>query len=163
MKTNELSEEYIRKHCPHCDNKSEAYKYLLEETQNFYIVCDAHPLTKGHILIIPKKHLSSIGEYSASLYGEFVNLYQKVAYFLLKEFGSVSTFEHGKLGQTVFHSHVHFLPFEGTARDIVADENILTKLESISEIKPLFKKQEGYLYLSIVNDKKVVDRDFSAP
>ncbi|MBU1000029.1 HIT domain-containing protein [Patescibacteria group bacterium] len=61
------------------------------------MVCDANPVVGGHILIIPKSHLSCIGEYSKNLFKEFLNLYKKVSEFLLKAYGSVSTFEHGKL------------------------------------------------------------------
>lgn len=159
----ELSEEYIRKHCPHCDHKSEAYKYLLEETESFYIVCDVHPITKGHILIIPKQHLSCIGEYPDNTYKELENLYQKVSDFLSQEYGSVSSFEHGKLSQTVFHSHVHFIPFKGTSSDIVPEENKLNRIDSLSKIKPIFKKHGGYLFFSIGNDKWMVDTTLAAP
>lgn len=161
---NELSEEYIRKHCPHCDPNAEAYKYLLEKTANFSIVCDPHPITKGHILIIPKQHLSCIGEYPENLYKEFLALYKKVSSFLSKEYDSVSSFEHGKFGQTVFHSHVHFIPYYDNPVAIVPEgENKLTKIKDLSKLKSLFKNQGGYLFFSIGNNKWVVDSKLTVP
>ncbi len=162
--TNKLSEEYIKAHCPHCDLKSYAYRYLLEETKNFSVVCDAHPIIEGHILIIPKQHLSCIGEYPEDIYNEFIDLFKKVSEFLLKQYGSVSAFEHGKLGQTIFHSHIHFIPFKGKPTDIVPEGlNKLKKINNLSELKNIFKEQGGYLFFSIGNDKWIVDKSLAVP
>jgi diadenosine tetraphosphate (Ap4A) HIT family hydrolase len=150
----ELSEEYIRAHCPHCNPNSEAYKYLLDRTNNFSIVCDPHPITKGHILIIPKEHYSCIGEYPNDVYREFLNLYKKVSDFVKKEYGSVSTFEHGKFGQTVFHSHVHFMPFNGKPTNIIPEgEDKLTVIDDLSKLKDELEKDGGYLFFSIEDNK----------
>ena len=152
--TDELSEEHIKKHCPHCDTSSEAYKYLLERTDNFSVVCDAHPITEGHILIIPKQHLSCVGEYPENLYKDFLILYKKVSEFLFKIYGSISSFEHGKFGQTVFHSHIHLIPFKGRVADIIPEGNDkLTVLNDLSEIRNIFKEYGGYLFLSIEDNK----------
>lgn len=161
---NKLSEEYLKQHCPHCDFNSEAYKYLLERTANFSIVCDAHPITEGHILIIPKQHLSCIGEYPKDIYGEFMVIYQKIADFLSKEYYSFSSFEHGKFGQTVFHSHVHFIPFNDDPTAIVPEgESKLTKIAYLSELQSMFKKHGGYLFFSIGNNKWAVDIGLTVP
>lgn len=108
-----LLEQDIREHCPHCDPASQAFLDALEETANFRVVCDHHPLVEGHILIIPKQHLSSAGEYPGPVFQEFLSLYGKTSEFIRQNYGTVSGFEHGKIGQTVFHSHVHLLPFDG--------------------------------------------------
>ena len=62
--------------CPHCNKDSPALKNLLKETENFRVVCDIHPLTEGHILIISKKHLSCVGDYPENIYQEFISLYK---------------------------------------------------------------------------------------
>ncbi|MBU1000116.1 HIT domain-containing protein [Patescibacteria group bacterium] len=160
----ELSEEYISAHCPHCDSAAEALTYLLEETDNFRIVCGVHPVTEGHILIIPKSHLSCIGEYPEDVYKEFLTLYQKVSDYLLKEYGSVSSFEHGKFGQTVFHSHIHLLPFKGDLEAIIPEgKEKVTSINNLSELKRIFKKHSGYLFFSIGGDKWVVDVSLIVP
>lgn len=162
--SNELTEEYIKKNCPHCNFYSEAYKYLLEQTDNFSIVCDVHPITEGHILIIPKQHFSCVGEYLEDLYQGFITLYQKVSEFLVKQYGSVSSFEHGKFGQTVFHSHIHLIPFQGEPTDIVPEGlQKLTKINNLSQLKSYFKNHGGYLFFSIGNDRWVVDKYLAVP
>jgi len=160
----DFSEEAIRTNCPHCDLNSTAYTYLLERTDNFSIVCDANPIVEGHILIIPKTHVSCIGEYSEELFKEFMELDKKVSQFVSSEYGYVSSFEHGVFGQTVFHSHVHYIPFNGKPTDIIPEgEDKLTKIQSLDELKPFLKKDGGYLFFSIGKDQWVVDPQIAAP
>lgn len=160
----DLSEKSIIVNCPHCHLDSNAFNYILEKTKNFYIVCDTNPLTEGHILIIPKEHLSCVGAYSSLLYNEFLILNKTVIRFLLNEYGKVSSFEHGKFGQTVFHSHVHYVPFNGLPSDIVPEgKEKLTRLNDFSELKKLYDKEGGYLFFSIGNHMWSVDKGIAAP
>lgn len=153
-----LSEEHIREHCPHCDPASDAFTDLLEETEHFRIVCDYHSIVEGHILIIPKQHLSCVGEYPKELFEEFVEHYENVVVFVKKHYGSVSTFEHGKIGQTVFHSHIHFLPYAGDPIVIVPEgRDHLVALPSFVELQRLFKQYGRYLFFSIGDLAWVVD------
>jgi len=155
-----LSEEHIKKHCPFDDSDSIAFTYLLEETSDFRITCDYNPLKEGHILIVPKEHVLSIGEYSDELFNNFLKIYQKVSKFILLNYGFVSTFEHGKIGQTVFHSHVHLLPFDGNPLDIIPEGK--NYIEEIGEIDDLKGKTE-YLFFSIGDKKWTVNTEIGAP
>jgi diadenosine tetraphosphate (Ap4A) HIT family hydrolase len=159
-----ISEEEIGKNCPHCDPASEAFEDLLEETANFRVVSDHHPLCAGHILIIPKEHLSCVGEYSSEILAEFVRQYQIVSAFVLKQFGSVATFEHGKIGQTVFHSHVHILPFDGSPNAIIPEGiSHCTHLAELEDLHSIFDAQGRYLFFSIGNRSWTVDTTLGAP
>jgi diadenosine tetraphosphate (Ap4A) HIT family hydrolase len=152
------------KDCPHCNLDSQAYRHHLGKTENFYIVADAHPLMEGHILIIPKEHISCVGEYPSVLLEEFEAVYKKVCIFIKDEYGSVSTFEHGKLGQTVFHSHVHILPFKGKPEDIMPEGNDKTEtISAISELTKVFESKGQYLFFSIENQMWLVDTDLGFP
>ena len=161
---NDLSEENIRLNCPHCDQTSDAYTYLLETTQFFSVVCDYHPLLEGHLLIIPKKHLSCVGEYPEPLYQEFISLYKKYSEFIKSEYGAVSSFEHGKFGQSVFHSHIHLLPYDGNPKDIVPEgQAYLSKIENLSELKSILKRDGGYLFFSIGREDWIVEKNLTSP
>ena len=160
----DLSEKVIKANCPHCDPFSQAFRYPLETTEDFYIVCDSHPIVEGHILIIPKIHISCIAEYPQNLSEKFIQLNSKIIKFLLKEYKKVSSFEHGNFGQTVFHSHVHYLPFQGLANDIVPEgKQYLIKFNDLSELIPLYKKEKGYLFFSINQEFWSVDKNIAAP
>jgi diadenosine tetraphosphate (Ap4A) HIT family hydrolase len=160
----DLSEEAIRKNCPHCSIDSQAYFSPLEETKNFHIICDAHPLEEGHILVIPKAHVSCIGVYDPALLAEFKEIHDQVSKFVLTTYGSVATFEHGVFGQTVFHSHIHYLPFTGSSEEIVPEgKDNCMQLNDLSGLQQLFQKEGGYLFFSIGDNMWTVNAELTKP
>ena len=159
-----LSEEHIRTHCPHCDPDSDAFSDSLFETENFRIVCDHHPIIEGHILIIPKEHFSCLGDYPEPIFSEFIDQYERMKKFIFEQYGCVSTFEHGKIGQTVFHSHVHLLPYKGDPLVIVPEgRDHLVALPSFVELQKLYEQYGRYLFFSINDLAWVVDPSLTAP
>lgn len=150
--------------CPHCNKKSFALKNLLKETKNFWIVCDVHPLIEGHILIIPKKHLSSVGEYPVKLYQEYISLYKFFSDFIKKEYKSISTFEHGKIGQTVFHSHTHLFPYSGKPETIIPEgKKFIKSVKNLDSLKNFFDRDRKYLFFSIGKNMWLVDTKLGIP
>jgi len=84
--------------------------------------------------------------------------------FVLDNFGSVSIFEHGKFGQTIFHLHVHYLPFKGRASDIVTEGgDKIFSIKSNENLQKFLQKDGGYLYLSIGNEKWIVTPSLTSP
>ncbi len=154
----DLTEEGLRKKCPHCDPNSFALKHKLETTENFYVVCDVHPLCQGHILIIPKQHFACIGVYPNELLDEVQKLYVRVKTFIKSIYGSVSTFEHGITGQTVFHSHIQMFPYAGSINAIIPEgHKYIFHIDDIAELGNLFAENQQYLFVSIGESKWVVD------
>lgn len=154
----------LKENCSHCDPRSFALKYPLEVTNNFWVVCDVHPIIEGHILIIPKKHIVCVGAYPKELFQEFIVLYYKISQFIQKTYGKVSSFEHGKIGQTVFHSHVHLLPYKGNPTTIIPEgETKFFKIDDLSQLINIFNKDSQYLFFSIGGNKWVVDTAIGAP
>jgi diadenosine tetraphosphate (Ap4A) HIT family hydrolase len=159
-----VSEPAVREECPHCDTSSSAFRYPLAETAGFHVVCDAHPLTEGHILVIPREHVSCIGAYAAPLFEEFLDVHAQVEAFLASHYGAVATFEHGRYGQTVFHSHLHLLPFSGRPEDVVPEgPEKLTPLDALSDLRAAYERAGGYLYFSLGRNGWLVDLDLAAP
>lgn len=167
MDYTDFSEQNIKTNCPHCDTKSHVFEFPLEKItkpNNFYILCDPNPIVEGHTLVIPKAHLSCIGEYGDELMSELYNIDTTMRDFLAKSYGSVAVFEHGIFGQTVFHSHIHYLPFTGSPTDIVPEgTDNLTRLSGLEDLKALYKKDGGYLYMSIGSDMYAVNPNLQAP
>lgn len=150
--------------CIHCDEKSFALENPLETTDHFRIVADVHPLTEGHLLIIPKDHITCAGAFPQELFTEFVGLYEKFSRFIKKTYGEVSSFEHGITGQTVFHAHVHILPFAGKPADIVPEgAKTLFPIKSIRELPDVFERDGRYLFFSIGEHPFLVDTAISVP
>lgn len=160
----DYSEQAIRQNCPHCDRKGFAFEFLIEETEHFSVTCDAHPLCEGHLLIIPKRHTCCIGTYTQEEFAEFVPLYTRVSNWVAKHYEKVATFEHGKIGQTVFHSHVHLLPFSGKVLRIVPEGiDKLRPHQFMEALSPLYQQAGGYLYFSIGHHRWTVDPELGQP
>lgn len=84
------------------------------EDENFNVILDVSPATKGHALILPKAHYADIHEMPAELLAEAIQVAQKVimhatpilgcdGYNVLQNNGTAA-------GQTVFHYHMHLIP-----------------------------------------------------
>lgn len=152
--------------CPHCApvGSTSVLRHLLEETAHFRLVHDAHPITEGHLLIIPKHHLPCIGACNEALFREFRELYDRSKVRLGKICGHVSTFEHGVIGQTVFHAHVHILPYGGTPESIVTEgRSHCTPLEDLSVLSDIFEREGKYLFFSTNGEQWLVDTALGKP
>lgn len=149
--------------CLHCNPVDSSLEYRLLETKSFRIVADVHPLTEGHVLIIPKSHLSCVGEFSSTIFNEFESLYKQFSIFLRATYGKISTFEHGKIGQTVFHAHMHLLPYSGSIEKIVPNVTSLYSVNDIKETQKYFHKDGQYLFVSVNDQAWMVDASLGKP
>lgn len=159
-----LSEETKQDDCKFCNVSLLQSYYPLEETEDFAIACDGYALSEGHIRIMPKTHIPCVGAFDENLFNEFLVLDKKVKNFLKSNYGSIATFEHGVLGQTIFHAHVHYLPFVGTPVDVMPEgQNYYQKLNDLADLNILYKEQGGYLYFGIDNEMWTVDPKLAKP
>ena len=114
------------------------------EDDEFKVILDASPASKGHALILPKEHYADIYEIDEKTAGHAMQLAKKLAKHMtdvLKCDGfNIVQNNHEIAGQTVFHFHMHLIPrYEGdqvgitwkpgTLTDEVKNE-ILEKLKS---------------------------------
>lgn len=85
---------------------------LIAETTNLIAFKDIAPLSKVHLLVIPKKHYRDVAELSASNPAQLSEL-MSLAIKLAGEFTNGSfklQFNTGaEAGQTIFHAHAHVL------------------------------------------------------
>lgn len=84
------------------------------EDEQFRVILDAAPATKGHALILPKNHYANIYEIDENVAADAMKLAKKLivefkeklgcdGYNLVQNNGEVA-------GQTVFHFHMHLIP-----------------------------------------------------
>ena len=94
------------------------------EDDDFNVILDASPATKGHALILPKEHYANIYEMDEELLGKAAKLAKKIithekevlgcdGYNIVQNNGEVA-------GQTVFHFHMHLIPryADGVVTDV---------------------------------------------
>ena len=86
----------------------------LYEDENFRVILDLGPASKGHALILPKSHAANIYELSDEMAAKAMILAKKMATAMtaaLKCDGFNIVQNNGECaGQTVFHFHMHIIP-----------------------------------------------------
>lgn len=86
----------------------------LYEDDDFRVILDLGPASKGHALILPKAHAANIYELPDELAGKAMILAKHMATKLteaLKCDGFNIVQNNGEIaGQTVFHFHMHLIP-----------------------------------------------------
>ena len=84
------------------------------ENNDFRVIFDIAPASKGHCLIVPKQHYSDVFEMDKEVGGRLFALATDVARSLKKELnceGMNIVQNNGTIaGQTVFHFHLHLIP-----------------------------------------------------
>lgn len=97
----------------------------LHEDEDFRVIMDLGPATKGHALILPKKHAANIYEISEEDLTKAVLLAKKMAGKMTEALGcdgfNIVQNNGTAAGQTVFHFHMHLIPrYEGDGASVAA-------------------------------------------
>ena len=87
---------------------------VLAESELSVAVLDSFPVSKGHALIVPRRHAVTIWEMTPDEYADAFMLVREVKEVLQKKF-EPQGFNVGvncgeAAGQSVFHAHVHVIP-----------------------------------------------------
>lgn len=86
----------------------------LYEDEDFRVILDLGPATKGHALILPKEHHANLYELPEEAAGKVMKLAKKMAGIMTERLGCEGfnlVQNNGDLaGQTVFHFHMHLIP-----------------------------------------------------
>jgi histidine triad (HIT) family protein len=98
--------------------RGELPSYKVYEDENVLAFLDIHPVSPGHVLVVPKEHATNIFDISSESWGRVQETARKVAIALEKATGAdcvnlmMNNREHA--GQVVDHAHVHLIPrFKG--------------------------------------------------
>ena len=95
-------------------SRGEISSKRIYENENFFAIRDVNPKTKGHSLIISKKHFENILVMPQTLGTELIDAIKKTSLIVMKEnncdgFNVVQN-NAESAGQVVKHFHVHILP-----------------------------------------------------
>ncbi|OGK25028.1 hypothetical protein A3A46_04290 [Candidatus Roizmanbacteria bacterium RIFCSPLOWO2_01_FULL_37_13] len=98
--------------CPFC-NFQELIKTneVIFTSKNFYCIKDIKPISRGHILIIPYKHIREINALSSLLFNDLLLTIKKASSHLKKKYKQTPLiFINNKNDQSVNHLHIHLIP-----------------------------------------------------
>ena len=103
----------------------------LYEDEDFRVILDLGPATKGHALILPKNHFANLFEIPEDMDAKAFILAKKIAKKMKDVFGcdGVNIVQNNGVaaGQTVFHFHIHLIPrYEGDHAGVTWTPGTLT-------------------------------------
>ena len=111
----------------------------LYEDDDFRVILDLGPATKGHALILPKEHYANLYELPEETAGEAMKLAKRMVVKMTERLGCEGfnlVQNNGDLaGQTVFHFHMHMIPrYQADGQKIGWEPQDITQ-EELEEIK----------------------------
>ncbi len=99
------------KPCPFCNLPAER---IVLESERALVIRDGFPVSPGHTLIIPRRHVRSFFEASPEEVGEMLELLRKAKDGLQAELEpdgfNIGINDGEAAGQTVPHLHLHLIP-----------------------------------------------------
>ena len=103
----------------------------LYEDEDFRVILDLGPASKGHALILPKAHAANIYEISDEMAAKAMVLAKKMATKMTDALGcdgfNIVQNNGEQAGQTVFHFHMHLIPrYKGDKVGITWEPGTLT-------------------------------------
>lgn len=90
--------------------KGEIPAYKVYEDENTFAFLDIHPLTEGHVLVVPKKQVEFIWDLEPTDYQALMEAVQKIGKHLRKVMDAPYVGVE-VVGIDVPHTHVHVVPF----------------------------------------------------
>jgi len=97
--------------CPFCD--VDASRIQLENEVGIAIL-DAFPVSEGHLLVVPKKHVASLYDLPTNEQAALWQLVSEVRKHIFQTFHpdgfNIGINDGQAAGQTVMHAHIHVIP-----------------------------------------------------
>lgn len=131
----------------------------LFETPHYYIMPDKFPLLSGHVLIISKEHRRCHADAPIEELQELEEATQRVRRFLFDAYGKpVYISESGAARQTVFHAHLHLVPFPiGNLPEEVDTYQNVMPVEDWPAVREYFTRHGSYWYVELGERRYVAD------
>jgi len=109
------SYEHREKDCLFCSLQMDDRSRIISENTLAYAIRDGFPVTEGHTLFIPKRHVQDYFDLTQAEINAVNALMREQKTHLQKSDASIEGFNIGMncgevAGQTVFHCHVHLIP-----------------------------------------------------
>lgn len=161
--------------CVFCD-KTKLGERLISENKDWYVVATLGQITDGgYLLVIPKEHISCMGALNPKQTSSMLKTIKETCRALSLEYQRstsatpypVIVFEHGIVGQTIKHAHLHLLP---TVIDLTAKihndfpEAEVEELQYAAHLQELYRQRpEPYLFWTVPNGKSMVCWNPPAP
>jgi diadenosine tetraphosphate (Ap4A) HIT family hydrolase len=121
--------------CPFCEGNYS----ILNETKLSFAIFDNFPVSRGHALVIPKRHVATVWELTGDEYADIFDLVKSIKDIIQNKFSpqgiNVGVNCGEAAGQTVFHAHIHVIPRyagdvpnpRGGVRNVIPGKEIISR------------------------------------
>lgn len=114
------------------------------EDEDYNVILDMSPATKGHALILPKEHYKNIYDMPEEKAGQAFALASRLAKTMTEKLSAdgfnIVQNNNESAGQTVFHFHIHLIPRFNGDNQKINWQPLSPKAEELSEIKNILTK-----------------------
>lgn len=112
----------MRTNCTFCEIQDDAKRIPVAQNELAIAIRDGYPVSNGHTLIIPKRHIRSFFDMTETERSSIFNLLTIAKNNLDQEFGpdayNIGINDGQNAGQTVPHLHIHLIPrYKGDTED----------------------------------------------
>lgn len=120
--------------------KGDIPAHKIYEDEKVYAFLDIKPLSKGHILVLPKEHYENIFDIPEELYGYIFQVVKKLSVHINEIYKPKGIFinqNNGELaGQSVFHAHIHVKPiYNGEQTHEETDKRMTLSEKEMNQIQ----------------------------
>ena len=128
---------------------------IIIETGNWVVMPTIGALVPGYMLIVSKKHYTSVGHCPHSYLREFNDLLKSLEVVIAEKYNMpIVAFEHGSYSSTnrggccVEHAHVHVVPFCGDLMEGAVDKDVfmIKPISCLNELQDQIKNCNSYLF-----------------
>ncbi len=97
--------------CPFCNLPAER---IIQSNGLALAIWDGFPVSRGHILILPKRHFGSIFDATSDEVSSLISLVNSSKVYVQKQFNpdgyNIGINDGPAAGQTIPHLHIHLIP-----------------------------------------------------
>ncbi len=125
--------------------KKEIPSHTVYEDKNVYAFLDINPLTKGHTLVIPKKHIVDIFEMSEEDASKIFSVIPKISKILEENLNMIglNIINNNKPPyQDILHYHLHLIPRYEDDKLIIEGENKNFTQDQLTQLAIKFKEKK---------------------
>ncbi len=157
--------------CVFC-NRANFEERLVGITEDCYVIATLGQITDGgYVLIVPREHVSCIGAFSQEQMQRLLRARLRVCWALSMEYqlegGPLIAFEHGIVGQTIRHAHLHLMPAGINLTPLVAADFPEANKETLPGISGLGERycamRQPYLFWTTPAGERIVCWNPAAP
>lgn len=147
--------------CPFCIDFEEYSGNIPErtilESDNFRVFPTVGQITDGgYLLIVPKEHYLCQGSFPDEFFPELEEVKEETNRRISTKYERPIFLEHGAIGQTVSHAHMHAIPFPRD-KDIFEvyyqDFPFFDNLKELKDLKRVWNTRGHYLYYEVNSHK----------